>query len=163
MDTPYPEDEFPELPPRTGRSIVILAVIGLFFLAVLTLILFDAFGSDETLAIESTVRQVLDERYERDSLPTWCTGGCSASDDEWHTSHDALVVTEELVGALTEAGLDAIYEVGPPGAYLVKIADGTGLDIGVTGAEWGRATAFAEGTAVWFTSVSIFDEQTGEA
>ncbi len=137
---------------------VILGVLVLAVAVMVGYILLEAIGSDDTLALEETVREVLDDNYEKDSLPSWCVGGCSATDDEWHTPDNALLVAEALVGALTDMGLDAVYETGPPDAYIVKVAEGVGLDIAITGVGWSNASSDATGTAIWFTSVALFDQ-----
>lgn len=151
------EDGGPDVPGRTGRSTIILAAIAFAVLAVLAYVVIGAIGSDDALATEDTVREVLDERYPQDSLPSWCNGGCSATDDEWHAADDALVVAESLVADLIESGLDASFEAGPEDAYVVRISDGAGLDIAITGVGWRNASSAATGTAVWFTSVAVFD------
>lgn len=139
-----------------------LVVIGLLLVAVAAVVLavavVAALTSDDTVKTEGEVRAVIDSQFERVPEPSWCDGGCSASDDEWHAPLDAEAVAARLVELLTDAGLTAEYTPGAPDAYLVKIEEGNGLDIGVTGPAWDRASDAATGTAIWFTSVSIFDE-----
>lgn len=142
---------------------MILGVIAVAVLAVFAYTVIRSLGSDEAVELESDVRAVLDGRYDRASFPTWCVGGCSASDDEWHALDDAEAVAREVVEALRDAGFVADFSAGAPDAYLVSIADGSGLDIGVTGPEWAQASAQATGTAIWFTSVTVFDQQQTEA
>lgn len=160
---PTETDPPPESAGLSGRSWAVVAVIVLAVAAFVAYSLIGATGSDETLEMESAIRAVLDESYERSSLPTWCNPVCSESDDEWHSSEDAETVATNLVAALTAAGFEAEFAQGGPDAFLVTVSDGNGLDLGVTGPEWARASTNAAGTAIWFTSVAIFDDTRAEA
>lgn len=114
---------------------------------------------DPVQALERQVIDALDDAYGRAESPSWCAEGCSATGHEWHVEGSADVAAEQVVALMSVAGLEATLDSGAPEAFLVRIVGvGSSIDLGVTGSEWIRASSDATGTAVWFTSVTVFDQ-----
>lgn len=115
--------------------------------------------ADSTLAFEQGVIEGFDGRWQRQSEPSWCEATCSESGHEWHTREQFSVVLDELGRQAELSEFEYEVERVADDAALVLLSSGDeSIEVGVTSASWAGASADAEGTAVWFTSVSVFDQ-----
>ncbi len=141
---------------RTGRYrlwgialVVAIAAGGIFWWA----------STDSTLALEDDLAAALDSVLGDRADVSWCLGSCSATEHEWHNTGALADVADLVVQQATGIGAEATAEAGDSGTMLVRVERGGNIvSLGVTDASWVSAAPEADGVAVWFTSVSAFDQ-----
>ncbi len=146
-------EEEQEPRPVWPRLVAVLVLAGLLFAAVMVWS-----DSDPFLDMEEDLAAAFDERWERSSDPSWCADGCSATDHEWHTDESLAEVRTAVTDIATAIGLSTDYEAVGEEAAVMTLGDEILLEVGITTPGWSRASPEAAGTAVWFTSVSFFDQ-----
>lgn len=116
-------------------------------------------ASDPAGDLENEIIEAFDREWDRVNDPTWCTRGCSTTGHEWHAEDDVDAVTSEIVRIAEAAGIEVANQSVNGTAELIRMGSGdAALEVGVTGPDWPSATAEATGTAIWFTSLSVFDD-----
>lgn len=136
--------------PRMVATVVVAAVLGLAFIVWL--------DSDPVVELEDDLIAAFDEQWDRDSNPSWCAQGCSATDHEWHTDQTLAEAREAVEAIAAERGVPAEFESVSDEAGIMTLGDDVVIEVGITTSAWPSASPEATGTAVWFTSVTVFDE-----
>ncbi len=109
--------------------------------------------------IEDDLANALDIALGARPEESWCRGGCSLTGHEWHSQGVLEDVAELVAESARSIGAESSIESGDPGTMLVSVKRGPAeVAVAVTDATWPNAALDASGVAVWFTSVTAFDQ-----
>lgn len=135
----------------TAIMVGFVAVVTALFVA-----LFAWSAGDPTLELEEAVAAGLTQHYGERTLETWCDNPCSLSADEWHTVDSVSVAAEIVRMIAVDAGATTELIGASEVSATVAVSKGSvRMVVGLTSPEWVGATASADGTAVWFNSVTL--------